>query len=135
MLLEAAAPSPASYFAAAPEEYRPEAVFPALTADNLRQTLLCEMRPAAVLCGAAWAAPYRAQHGDLATLARMTRDRFAFYTLDVLREEELAAWIKVRVLPTTLLFRGGQIVARFAGRTPRREIQSALTAAAFPTRR
>lgn len=135
MLLEAAAPSPAAYFATAPDEYSPATAFPALTTDNLRRTLLAEMRPAAVLCGAAWAAPYRKQHAELEALARAARDRFAFFTLDVLREEELAAWIKVRVLPTTLLFRSGQIFARFTGHTARREIQSALTAAAVPARR
>lgn len=135
MFLETASPSPAAYFATAPEDYRPDTVFPAITADNLRRTLFAEMRPAAVLCGAAWAAPYRAQHADLAALARETGDRFAFFTLDVLREEELAAWVKVRVLPTTLLFSGDRIVKRFAGQAPRREIQSALAAAAFPVRR
>jgi thioredoxin-like negative regulator of GroEL len=135
MLLEAASPSPASYVAEPPEDYRPQTVFPVLTAENLRGTLISEVRPAAVLCGAAWAAPYRVQHCDLAALARATGDRFAFFTLDVLREEELAAWIRVRVLPTTLIFRGGQVAARFEGHTGRREIQSALTAAAFPARR
>lgn len=135
MLFESASPSSASYFDSAPELQRPEVMFRSLTADNLRRTLLAEMRPAVVLCGAASAAPYRAQHRDLAALAQTTGERFAFYTLDVFREEELAAWIKVRVLPTTLIFRGGQIAARFACYVACREIQSALTAAAFPVRR
>ena len=135
MLLESALPSSASYFASAPEGHRPEVIFTSLTADNFCQALLAETRPAVVMCGATSAAAYRAQYRDLAALAQTTSERFGFYTLDVLREEELAAWIKVRVLPTTLIFRGGRIVARFACYVACREIQSALTAAAFPARR
>lgn len=133
MLLEAA--SPASCFAATLDEYWPDTNFPSLTADNLHKALLAEMHPSAVLCGAAWAAPYRSQHRELTAVARATDDRFAFYTLDVSREAELAAWMKVRVLPTTLVFRGMQIVARFTGCVAGREIHSALVAAAIPARR
>ena len=38
----------------------------------------------------AWAAAYRRQLDELEGIRQACRDRFGFYTLDVLREEELA---------------------------------------------
>jgi thioredoxin 1 len=132
MFVEAAAPSPAFFSGELPDDVDLESSFPYLTADNLRRTLLAEMRPTVVLCGAAWAAAYRRQLRDLATMRKTVGQRFGYYTLDVMREEELAGWVQVRVLPTTLIVRQGRIVTRFTGLTARREIQSALTAATFP---
>jgi thioredoxin-like negative regulator of GroEL len=136
MFVETAAPAPAAFSGTLPGDVTVDAsAFTLLTADNLRRTLLAEMRPAVVLCGAPWAAAWRTQLQDLTRLRRATGDRFAFYILDVLREEELAGWVQVRVLPTTLIVRNHRIVTRFAGLTPRREIQSALVAADFPRSR
>jgi thioredoxin-like negative regulator of GroEL len=105
---------------------------PQITADNLQETLLAEHRPALVLCGASWAAPCRAQSRELFALAQNDTHRFAVYGLDVLREEELAAWVQVRCLPTTLLFRHRQIVQRFTGFHSIERLSSAFVAAEAP---
>lgn len=133
MLVEPAAPSPAFYSGLIPDDVVSERHdLPVLTADNLSRTLLSEMRPAAVVCGAPWAAAYRRQLDELHPIRKSARDRFGFYTLDVLREEELTGWVQVRILPTTLIVRRNRIVQRFAGETSRRVIRSALAAAEFP---
>lgn len=133
MFVETAAPSPAFFSGLVPEEVTlPRHDFSALTADNLSRTLLAEVRPAVIVCGAMWAEAYRRQIDELVAIRKSARDRFGFYTLDVLREEELTGWVQVRVLPTTLIVRQNRIVTRFAGVTSRRVVRSALTAAAFP---
>lgn len=133
MFMESVAPAPANHSGARTHDTALDvSAFSPLTTDNLRRTLLAEERPAAVICGAPWAAAWRAQLLELSPMCRGTDRRFAFYTLDVLREEELAGWVQVRVLPTTIIVRGHRIVARFSGLTPRREIRSALLAASFP---
>jgi thioredoxin 1 len=105
---------------------------PAIGADTLHETLFAESAPVLVLCGASWAAPCRAQGRELTALIRSNAQRFAVYGLDVLREEELAAWLKIRVVPTTLLFREGQVVQRFVGFHTAERLGSAFVAAEFP---
>lgn len=107
------------------------AAIPAVTSETFEARVLREKRPVLVHVIADWAPPCRAQGGVIAALARES-DRFAFVTLDAIREEELAAVLQVRALPTLLLYRGGRLIERFVGFQSGLRLRSALTAAATP---
>lgn len=106
-----------------------------LTADNYGALVLESDRPVLVHCISEWAAPCRAQHGVIESLAAECEGRFAFAVLDVHMEEELAALLMVRALPTLLLFRHGRVIERFVGFQNGPRLKSALTAAQTPVTR
>jgi thioredoxin-like negative regulator of GroEL len=101
----------------------------ALTADNFAARLSQSSQPALVHCMAQWAAPCRAQADEIATLARVSSWRFKFYTLDVHREEELAAAFAIRTVPTLLVVQNARILERFSSFQNAARLRSALIAA------
>lgn len=106
-----------------------------VTAENFRALVLESDRPVLLHCIADWAPPCRAQHGVIESLAAASEGRFAFATLDVHLEEELAALLMVRALPTLLIYAHGRLVDRFVGFQSAQRLNSALTAAATPVTR
>jgi hypothetical protein len=77
MFVETAAPSPAFISGLVPDDVAiPHHDFGALTADNLSRTLLAEVRPAVIVCGAMWAEAYRRQIDELVAIRKSARERF-----------------------------------------------------------
>ncbi len=107
----------------------------AVTADSFGPLVLESDRPILVHCISEWAAPCRAQHGVIESLAAESEGRFSFAVLDVHLEEELAAHLMVRALPTLLLFSNGRLIERFVGFQNGPRLKSALIAAETPVTR
>jgi len=120
---------------APPPPFLVEETRQAITADNYRRLVLQSDRPVLLHCIGEWAAPCRAQHGVIESLAAACDGRFTFAVLDVHMEEELAALLMVRALPTLLLFANGRLIERFVGLQNGPRLQSALIAAETPVTR
>lgn len=103
-----------------------------VSADTYRNIVLESDRPVLLHCISGWAAPCRAQHGVIESLAAECDGRFTFAVLDVHMEEELAALLLVRALPTLLLFSNGRLIERFVGFQNGPRLKSALIAAEMP---
>lgn len=99
-----------------------------LTTENAH-LLRTSGKPVLVHCMAAWAAPCRSQAEEIAALARTSAWRFDFLSLDVFKEEELAAAFAVRAVPTLLVMRNGKILDRFTCFQNAARLRSALVAA------
>lgn len=120
---------------APPPPFLVEEARQAVTADTYRRIVLESDRPVLLHCIGEWAAPCRAQHGVIESLAAECEGRFTFAVLDVHMEEELAALLMVRALPTLLLFSNGRRVERFVGFQNGPRLKSALIAAKTPVTR
>lgn len=101
----------------------------ALTADNVSVRLSQTTKPTLIHCTAQWAAPCRAQADEIVALARVSAWRFNFCTLDVHREEELAAAFAIRTVPTLLIVQNARILERFSSFQNASRLRSALIAA------
>lgn len=82
--------------------------------------------PVLVEFGAAWCPPCRMLTPILAELAAEYGSTFKIGTIDADTNGELAAQYGVMGLPTMLLFKGGQLVDRIVGFTPKKEIKSRI---------
>ncbi|KAL0741832.1 hypothetical protein Bca4012_083345 [Brassica carinata] len=71
--------------------------------------------PVMVLFTADWCGPCRVMSPLLENLYSVFTDHIKFYTLDVDQEGEIAERYRIRSMPTTIIFKGGNEVARVIG--------------------
>ncbi len=103
-----------------------------LSGEDFAEVVTATARPVLVQFIASWAPPCRAQTEEVRALAAETQPRFAFASVEADREEELAALMGVRALPTTLVMRNGRVIAHFRGFQSAGRLKSALIAADTP---
>ncbi|RID65843.1 hypothetical protein BRARA_D01017 [Brassica rapa] len=74
--------------------------------------------PVMVLFTADWCGPCRIMSPILDKLDSDYTDRFTFYTLDIDKNTAIAERYSIRAMPTTIVFKGGDEVARVTGAIP-----------------
>ncbi|KAJ0230882.1 Thioredoxin domain-containing protein [Hirschfeldia incana] len=71
--------------------------------------------PVMVMFTAYWCGPCRVMSPMFDKLASQFTDGFKFYTLDVDQETDIAERYAIRSMPTTIVFKSGNVVARVTG--------------------
>jgi thioredoxin 1 len=102
----------------------------AITSDDRFETdVLKASRPVLVDFGADWCPPCRAIAPHLEDLAKTGVDQLSIVKVDVDGSPETAMRYGIRGLPTLIVFRDGEPVARRSGALPKRELQQWVEAA------
>jgi thioredoxin 1 len=93
-------------------------------AHNFDQTVLGSPVPVLVDFTAVWCAPCRMIAPHVEAIARQYAGRLRVGTCDVDGEQELAARLDVRNMPTLMIWRDGQVVGHLVGAAPRAKIEA-----------
>lgn len=83
-------------------------------------------RPVLVDFWATWCAPCRQLTPLLEKLVRAARGRLALVKIDIDRNREIAAQLRIQSVPTVYAFVGGQPVTGFAGAQPESQIKALI---------
>lgn len=85
--------------------------------DQNSDTILNQEKPVVVKCWATWCGPCRAFGPIFENVSNddVMADTYDFYSLDVDNEEYTAEKLGVRSLPTTLIYKAGQEIAKISG--------------------
>jgi thioredoxin 2 len=86
--------------------------------------------PVVVDCYADWCGPCKMMAPILDDFARDRQGEVLVTKLDTDRNQASVRRFDIRAIPTLLVFRNGQVVARQAGAIPRRELDALLGSAA-----
>jgi thioredoxin len=86
--------------------------------------------PVVVDCYADWCGPCKMMAPILDDFARDRQGEVLVTKLDTDRNQASVRRFDIRAIPTLLVFRNGQVVARRAGAIPRRELDALLGSAA-----
>jgi putative thioredoxin len=99
-----------------------------LTADNFHGAVIegSRQRPVLVDFWAAWCAPCRSLMPILTTIASEYRGRLTVAKLNTEEEQEVAAQLGIRSLPTVMLFKDGQVIDQFMGALPEPQVREFL---------
>jgi thioredoxin 1 len=92
---------------------------------NFKREVLDDPGPVLVDFWAEWCPPCRMMNPVVESLAR----RFKVCKVNIDTNQPLAAKFRVEAVPTFLVFKGGQVVKRYAGATPEETLQADLEAA------
>jgi len=90
---------------------------------NFDTKVLQAARPVLVEFGAPWCGPCKLLEPILVEMAGDYLDRVEFLTVDVDQSPELAMQYGVMGVPTVILFRDGQLIARMTGYKPRKILE------------
>lgn len=104
-----------------------------ITEQNFAATTLGSPIPVLVDFTAVWCAPCRAIAPHIETIARNYAGRVRVGKCDVDGEQELAARLGVRSMPTLIIWRGGQVVGQIVGAVPRAKIEALVESALATT--
>ncbi|MHC4447945.1 MAG: thioredoxin [Planctomycetota bacterium] len=99
-----------------------------LTDANFQQQSLESDKPVLVDFWADWCQPCHIIAPTIDELADEYAGRVTVAKLDVDANQEVAKKLGISSIPTILLFRGGAVVKKFAGVTPKQDLVNALDA-------
>lgn len=93
-----------------------EAVIPQVrSAAEMQEQILEAPGTSAAVFSAAWCAPCKAYKPEMAQVIQQYGERARIVNIDVDEARSLASKYRVQQVPTTLLFKDGEVVERFAG--------------------
>jgi thioredoxin 1 len=95
-----------------------------ITDNNFAATILASAIPVLVDFTAVWCAPCRTIAPHIEAIARSFAGRLRVGKCDVDGEQELAARLGVRSMPTLIIWRDGQVVGQIVGAVPRAKIEA-----------
>jgi thioredoxin 1 len=104
-----------------------------ITEQNFAATTLGSPIPVLVDFTAVWCAPCRAIAPHIETIARNYAGRVRVGKCDVDGEQQLAARLGVRSMPTVIIWRNGQVVGQIVGAVPRAKIEALVESALATT--
>jgi thioredoxin 1 len=104
-----------------------------ITDQNFAETTLASPVPVLVDFTAVWCAPCRAIAPQVEAIARNYVGRVRVGKCDVDGEQELAARLGVRSMPTLIIWRDGQVVGQIVGAVPRAKIEALVESALATT--
>jgi thioredoxin 1 len=100
------------------------------TDDNFEKEVLQSSVPVLVDFWAEWCMPCRALGPTIDELATEYSGRVKIGKLNTESSQGTPVKYNVQAIPTILLFKGGQVVQKFVGLTPKKDFQAALAGAA-----
>ena len=98
-----------------------------VTDANFQEIVLNSAKPVLVDFGADWCPPCKAMEPVIEKIAEGLDGRAIIAKLDVGSNPEFTARYGVRNLPTFLLFKGGNMVARVVGAAPKSILEQNIT--------
>jgi thioredoxin 1 len=98
-----------------------------VTDANFQEIVLNSAKPVLVDFGADWCPPCKAMEPVIEKIAKGPDGRAIIAKLDVGSNPEFTARCGVRNLPTFLLFKGGNMVARAEGAAPKSILEQNIT--------
>jgi len=101
-----------------------------LTDDNFEAEVLQADTPVLVDFWAEWCMPCRMLAPTISELAADYEGRVKVGKLDTDANREVAAKFGIQAIPTVILFKGGEVVKKFVGVSPKKEYAAALDEAA-----
>ncbi len=97
-----------------------------LNGNNFEQVVLNSDKPVLIDFWATWCGPCRMQAPVIEELAEELEGNAVVAKLDVDENPELAAQFSVMSIPTLVVIKGGEIVGRRTGVTPKGTLQAML---------
>jgi len=96
------------------------------TDSNFEAEVLKADKPVLVDFWAEWCMPCRALGPTIDELASEYADRAKVGKVDTEANSQTATQYGVQAIPTILLFKGGEVVQKFVGLTPKKDLAAAL---------
>ena len=100
-----------------------------ITERNFTETTLASPIPVLVDFTAVWCAPCRTIAPHIEAIAGKYAGRVRVGKVDVDGEQELAARLDVRNMPTLMMWKDGQVVGQIVGAVPRAKIEALVESA------
>ncbi len=101
--------------------------FHEVNVDNFESDVLQSEKPVLLEFGAVWCGPCKMLEPVLEELAGEWGDDVVVAKLDVDHNPQIAGNYNVLSVPTTMLFKGGEIIERMVGYQPKDRISSRVT--------
>ncbi len=99
------------------------------TDDNFEAEVVKSDKPVLVDFWAEWCMPCRMLTPIIEELAKEFEDKAKIGKLDTDANRDTAIKFGISAVPTILLFKGGEVVKKFVGVTPKQEFEAELTKA------
>ena len=101
-----------------------------LTDDNFEQEVTASDQPVLVDFWAEWCMPCRMLAPTIEELANDFAGRVKIAKMDTDANRDVPTKLGISAIPTVILFKGGQVVQKFVGVTPKQEFADELEKAA-----
>ena len=101
-----------------------------LTDDNFEQEVTASHQPVLVDFWAEWCMPCRMLAPTIEELANDFAGRVKIAKMDTDANRDVPTKLGISAIPTVILFKGGQVVQKFVGVTPKQEFADELEKAA-----
>ena len=100
-----------------------------LTSDNFQELVINSDKPVLVDFWAVWCGPCRAIAPVIEQLANEMEGEAVFGKLDVDHHRDIAGAYGIMNIPTLLLFKGGKVIEKVVGVTPKSKLEAIVKSA------